>query len=63
MTHFWKKHTVLRLILIALFFIAGLVMVILGWKMTGALKGLGLMCVGTLSVLLALFVYNAPFED
>ncbi len=63
MTHFWKEHTVLRAILIALFFAAGLVMVILGWKMTGDLKGLGLMCMGTLSVLLALFVYNAPFED
>lgn len=63
MTRFWKEHTVLRAILIALFFAAGLVMVILGWKMTGDLKGLGLMCMGTLSVLLALFVYNAPFED
>lgn len=63
MTRFWKEHAVLRLILIALFFIAGVVLVILGWKMTGTLKGLGLMCVGTLSVLLALLIYNAPFED
>lgn len=63
MAHFWKEHTVLRIILIALFFVAGVVMVILGWKMTGDLKGLGLMCAGTLSVLLSLLTYNAPFED
>lgn len=63
MTHFWKEHTVLRLILIALFFAVGMALVILGWKMTGDMKGLGLMCLGTLSVLLALMVYNAPFED
>lgn len=63
MTHFWKEHSALRLLLIALFFAAGLALVILGWKMTGQLKGLGLMCLGTVSVLLALFVYNAPFED
>ncbi len=63
MAHFWKKHTVLRILLIALSFAAGIAMVILGWKMTGALKGLGLMCLGTLSVLLALMIYNAPFED
>lgn len=63
MTHFWKQHTVLRLILIALFFVVGIALVILGWKMTGDMKGLGLMCLGTLSVLLALLVYNAPFED
>ena len=43
---FWKEHMGLRLSLITAFFVAGLILVIVGWKMTGQLGGLGLMIRG-----------------
>ena len=58
----WKKLATLRVILIALFFVAGIVLTIVGWKMTGKLEGLGIMCVGVIFLLTALFVYNAPYK-
>ena len=58
---FWKNHTKLRAVLITLFFIIGMVLTVVGWKMTGELAGLGLMIVGIISLLTALFVYNAPY--
>ena len=58
----WKKLATLRVILIALFFVVGLVLTIVGWKMTGKLEGLGIMCVGIIFLLTALFVYNAPYR-
>ena len=60
--NFWKNHPVLRGILIALFFVVGVVLTVVGWKMTGELLGLGIMLVGVVSLLVALFVYNAPFR-
>ena len=60
--NFWKNHAALRGILIALFFVLGLVLTIVGWKMTGKLEGLGLMLVGSVLLLTALFVYNAPYS-
>ena len=60
--NFWKNHAALRGILIALFFVLGLVLTIVGWKMTGKLEGLGLMLVGIVLLLTALFVYNAPYS-
>lgn len=48
--------------LIALFFIVGLILVFAGWKMTGKLAGLGLMIVGVILLLAALLIYNKPFE-
>lgn len=60
---FWKEHTNLRLIIIAVFFAAGLCMIIAGWKMTGKLPGLGLMLTGLVLLLAALMIYNKPFED
>ena len=56
---FFKKH--IRGILILLFFVVGLTLTFVGWKMTGKLEGLGLMLVGMVSLLTALFVYNAPY--
>ena len=44
--NFWKNHTTLRGVLIVLFFVIGMVLTIAGWKMTGQLKGLGIMLVG-----------------
>ncbi|MBQ7229809.1 MAG: hypothetical protein IJX04_02795 [Oscillospiraceae bacterium] len=60
--NFWKNHASLRAVLIALFFVAGLTLTIVGWKMTGELLGLGLMLVGIVLLLTALFVYNAPYS-
>ena len=60
--NFWKDHATLRGVLIALFFVVGLVLTLVGWKMTGKLEGLGLMLVGIVLLLTALFVYNAPFS-
>ena len=60
---FWKEHMGLRLSLITAFFVVGLVLVIVGWKMTGQLGGLGLMILGVVLLLAALMIYNKPFED
>jgi len=60
--NFWKEHATLRGVLILLFFVLGMVLTISGWKMTGKLEGLGLMLVGIILLLTALFVYNAPYK-
>ena len=60
---FWKEHMGLRLSLITAFFVVGLILVIVGWKMTGQLSGLGLMILGVVLLLEALMIYNKPFED
>ena len=52
----------LRAGLIALFFVVGMFLTVYGWKMTGKLEGLGLMLVGIVLLLTALFVYNAPYR-
>ena len=62
MNNFWKNHATLRGLLIILFFAVGMVLTIIGWKMTGELTGLGLMLVGIILLLTALFVYNAPYS-
>ena len=58
----WKNHEKLRFVLIALFFVLGLILTVVGWTMTGKLLGLGIMCVGMVFLLAALFVYNAPYK-
>ena len=60
--NFWKEHTTLRGVLIVLFFVIGMVLTLVGWKMTGQLLGLGLMLVGVVFLLTALFVYNALYK-
>ena len=60
--NFWKNHATLRGVLIALFFVLGMILTIVGWRMTGELAGLGLMLVGMVLLLTALFVYNAPYS-
>ena len=62
MNNFWKEHASLRAVLIVLFFVLGMVLTVVGWKMTGKLEGLGLMLVGIVLLLTALFVYNAPYS-
>ena len=61
--NFWKEHTTLRGVLIVLFFVIGMVLTISGWKMTGQLAGLGIMLVGVVFLLAALFVYNAAYKN
>lgn len=61
--NFWKEHMSLRLAIIAVFFVVGLILVIVGWKMTGKLAGLGIMLIGLVLLLAALMIYNKPFED
>ena len=39
--NFWKNHTALRFVLIAIFFVIGLSLTFVGWSMTGELAGLG----------------------
>ena len=60
--NFWKNHTTLRGVLIVLFFVIGMFLTISGWKMTGKLVGLGIMMVGIIFLLAALFVYNALYK-
>ena len=59
---FWKNHPILRAVLMLLFFAVGVALTIVGWKMTGELLGLGLMLVGVVFLLAALFVYNALYK-
>lgn len=53
----------LRAVLMAAFFVAGMILLIVGWKMTGQMSGLLLMILGLILVLAALMLYNKPFED
>ena len=52
----------LRSVLILVFFVLGMVLTVAGWKMTGKLEGLGIMLVGMVFLLAALFVYNAMYK-
>ena len=60
--NFLKNHTTLRGVLIMLFFVLAMAVTIVGWKMTGELLGLGIMLVGMIFLLTALFIYNAPYK-
>ena len=61
--NFWKEHTSLRGVLILVFFALGIILTVAGWKMTGELLGLGIMCVGMVFLLAAMFVYNAYYKS
>ena len=61
--NFWKNHATLRSVLIVLFFVVGMFLTFAGWKMTGELVGLGIMLVGIVFLLVALFVYNARYKN
>ena len=60
---FWKEHSALRMSLMLLFFVAGLGLIIGGWKMTGQMNGLIIMIVGLVLLIAALAIYNKPFQD
>ena len=60
---FWKEHSELRMVLMLATFVAGIVLLIAGWKMTGQLKGLGVMLLGVASLLATLYFYNTRFAE
>ena len=60
---FWKNNPSLRIALMLITFVAGFVLLIAGWKMTGQMKGLGLMLVGLALLLCTLYLYNTRFAD
>ena len=60
---FWKDHAVLRIVLMILFFVAGLALVLYGWSLTGEMKGLILMLVGIVLMLTTLLIYNQRFTS
>ena len=59
---FWKEHASLRLVIMIVFFVAGLALVAFGWTMSGEAAGLLIMLVGLTLLLAALLVYNKAFE-
>ncbi len=61
MKKFLKDHNKLRLLIMAVLFLLGLILTFVGWKMTGELKGLGLMILGIVFLLSTIFVYNKAY--
>ncbi len=57
-----KDNAILRMAIIAVLFVIGLVLTVVGWKMTGKLEGLGLMILGIIFLLTALLVYNKAYS-
>ena len=60
---FWKNNPALRIASMVITFLAGFVLLIAGWKMTGQMKGLGIMLVGLALLLCTLYLYNTRFAD
>ena len=60
--NFWKTYRRLRGILMLLFSVAGLILTLTGWSMTGQLAGLLWMLVGIGLMLTALFLYNKAYQ-
>ena len=61
--NYWKEHVALRIILMAVTFVPGIVLLICGWTLTGQMAGLGLMLLGVVLLLVTLYLYNARFTD
>ena len=59
--NFWKRHKVLRGMLVAVFFLAGVCLAFYGWCLTGQLSGLGWMLTGIFSLLISLLLYTKGF--
>lgn len=60
---FWKEHVALRIVLMLLTFVSGMILLAVGWTMTGQLSGLGLMLAGVALLLTTLALYNKPFQS
>ena len=63
MKEYLREHTGVKIALITLFFVIGMALILTGWKMTGQLAGLGIMVVGLVLLLVALYIYNKPYTD
>ncbi len=63
MKNYWKEHENIRILILAAFFIIGMILVITGWKQTGTLPGLGTMILGLVFLLSALMIYNQRYKD
>ena len=63
MKEYLREHTGVKIALITLFFIVGMALILVGWKMSGDLTGLGIMIVGLVLLLIALYIYNKPYTD
>ena len=61
--NFLKEHNWIRTALVLAFFVVGMVLTVVGWKMTGKLEGLGIMIVGIILLLTALFIYNSQYKS
>ena len=59
---FWMEHAALRVALLIILLVLGGAGILVGWRMTGTLKGLAVMLLGLALLLVALKVYNKPFE-
>ena len=57
---FWKTHQTLRMGLMGLLFLAGLALVVGGWRETGKLMGVAVMLVGVWGLLTALINAHRP---
>lgn len=60
---FFKQNPGIRVLLIIVSFVIAIALVLIGWKMTGEMKGLITMIVGVAFLLVSLKVYNITFED
>lgn len=58
-----KNRPVIRTLIIAVCFVAAVIIVIDGWKWTGKMSGLVEMTVGLGVLLTALAIYNHPFKE
>ena len=63
MKKYLKEHVALRITLISVLFVIGMILIFVGWKMTGKLSGLGIMLGGLALLLVALYFYNKPYTD
>ena len=59
---FWKEHMSLRATLMTIFFVVGMILVFVGWNITGKMSGLIIMLVGLVLLLTTLLLYNKTFQ-
>lgn len=58
-----ESNPMVRVILMLVLFVLALVLVVVSWKMTGQLAGLGIMIVGVALLLAVLYIYNNKYQD
>ena len=53
----------LRATLMTIFFVVGMILVFVGWNITGKMSGLIIMLVGLVLLLTTLLLYNKTFQE